>query len=96
VGSTWNFVLNKSTLTSTANLDKLVPVFQSYAVTDIVIYGFTDSTSRVEYNQTLSEQRAISVRAYLALYGLSGSRIKTKGLGVNVPISSIDTPDGGS
>ena len=93
-----NFDLNKSTLTSAAkvNLDKLVPVFQSYADTDIVIYGYTDSTGRVEYNQTLSEQRAASVRSYLTSKGLNGSRIKTKGMGVNDPIASNDTPEGRS
>lgn len=93
-----NFDLNKSTLTAKAkaNLDKLVPVFQSYADTDIVIYGYTDSTGRVEYNQTLSEQRAASVRSYLASKGLSGSRIKTKGMGVNDPIASNDTAEGRS
>jgi len=93
-----NFDLNKSSLTATAkaNLDKLVPVFQSYADTDIVIYGYTDSTGRVEYNQTLSEQRAASVRTYLTSKGLVGSRIKTKGMGVNDPIASNDTPEGRS
>jgi len=93
-----NFELNKSTLTAAAkaNLDKLVPVFQSYADTDIVIYGYTDSTGRVEYNQTLSEQRAASVRSYLTSKGLNGSRIKTKGMGVNDPIASNDTPEGRS
>lgn len=93
-----NFDLNKSTLTAKAkaNLDKLVPVFQSYADTDIVIYGYTDSTGRVEYNQTLSEQRAASVRSYLSSKGLSGSRIKTKGMGVNDPIATNDTPEGRS
>jgi outer membrane protein OmpA-like peptidoglycan-associated protein len=67
-----NFDLNKSILTATAkaNLDKLVTVFQSYADTDIVIYGYTDSTGRVEYNQTLSEQRAATVTSYLNSKGL--------------------------
>jgi len=93
-----NFDLNKSTLTSTAkaNLDKIIPVFQSYTDTDIVIYGYTDSTGRVQYNQTLSEQRAASVRSYLTSKGLIGSRIKTKGMGVNDPISGYDTPEGRS
>ena len=91
-----NFDLNKSTLTAAAkaNLDKLVPVFQSYADTDIVIYGYTDSTGRVEYNQTLSEQRAAAVRNYLASKGLSESRIRTNGMGVSDPIASNDTPEG--
>lgn len=92
------FDTNKSTLTPTAkaNLDRLVPVFQSYADTDIVIYGYTDSTGSVEYNQTLSEQRAASVKAYLASKGLNTSRFTTTGLGIADPIATNDTPDGRS
>lgn len=92
------FDTNKSTLTATAkaNLDKLVPVFQSYADTDIVIYGYTDSTGSVEYNQTLSEQRAASVKAYLASKGLNTSRFTNKGMGVADPIATNDTPEGRS
>jgi len=90
------FDTNKSTLTAAAkaNLDKLVPVFQSYADTDIVIYGYTDSTGSVEYNQTLSEQRAASVKAYLASKGLSVARFTTTGMGVADPIATNDTPEG--
>lgn len=92
------FDTNKSTLTTTAkaNLDKLVPVFKSYADTDIVIYGYTDSTGKVEYNQTLSEQRAASVKAYLASKGLNTSRFTTTGLGIADPIATNDTPEGRS
>jgi outer membrane protein OmpA-like peptidoglycan-associated protein len=92
------FDTNKSTLTAAAkaNLDKLVPVFNSYADTDIVIYGFTDSTGKVEYNQTLSEQRAASVKTYLAGKGLNTSRFNTKGLGIAEPIATNDTPEGRS
>lgn len=92
------FDTNKSTLTPTAkaNLDRLVPVFQSYADTDIVIYGYTDSTGSVEYNQTLSEQRAASVKAYLASKGLNTSRFTTTGLGIADPIATNDSPEGRS
>lgn len=92
------FDTNKSTLTATAkaNLDRLVPVFQSYADTDIVIYGYTDSTGAVEYNQTLSEQRAASVKTYLASKGLNTSRFTTTGMGIADPIATNDTPDGRS
>lgn len=92
------FDTSKSTLTSTAkaNLDKLVPVFQSYADTDIVIYGFTDSTGKVEFNQTLSEQRAISVEKYLESKGLNMSRFKMVGMGIADPIATNDTPEGRS
>ena len=92
------FDTNKSTLTTAAkaNLDKLVPVFQSYADTDIVIYGYTDITGKPEYNLTLSEQRAASVKAYLAGKGLNTSRINTTGLGIADPIATNDTPEGRS
>ena len=90
------FDTNKSTLTATAkaNLDKLVPVFQSYADTDIIIYGYTDSTGAVEYNQKLSEQRAASVKAYLASKGLNVSRFTSKGMGISDPIASNETTEG--
>jgi outer membrane protein OmpA-like peptidoglycan-associated protein len=92
------FDTNKSTLTAAAkaNLDKLVPVFQSYADTDIVIYGYTDNTGKVEYNQTLSEQRAASVKSYLAGKGLNTSRFSTTGLGIADPIATNDSPEGRS
>lgn len=93
-----NFETSKSILTpiAKANLDKIVPVFQSYADTDIVIYGYTDSTGRLEFNQKLSEDRAASVRSYLISKGLNASRFKTKGMGPNDPIATNDTPEGRS
>ncbi|WP_395045333.1 OmpA family protein [Flavobacterium sp.] len=92
------FDTNKSTLTSgaKANLDKLVPVFKSYADTDIVIYGYTDSTGTVEYNQTLSEKRAASVKSYLAGKGINTARFTTTGLGIGDPIATNETPEGRS
>ena len=91
-----NFDLNKSTLTSTAkaNLDKLVPVFNEYADTNIEIFGYTDSSGSDEYNQKLSEQRAASVKAYLSSKGINSGRIYTKGMGEVDPIASNDTKDG--
>lgn len=92
------FDTNKSTLTSTAkaNLDKLIPVLNNYENTNIVIYGYTDNTGKVEYNQVLSEKRANSVRDYLAAKGVDNSRFKTKGLGVNDPIATNETAEGRS
>lgn len=92
------FDTNKSTLTAQAqaNLDKLIPVFQSYADTDITIFGYTDSTGAVEYNQKLSEQRAASVKNYLAGKGLSVARFTTRGLGIADPIADNETVEGRS
>jgi len=92
------FDTNKSTLTTTAkaNLDKLVPVFKSYADTDIVIYGYTDSTGSAEYNLNLSQQRANSVEKYLESKGLNMLRFKMVGMGIADPIATNDTPEGRS
>ena len=89
---------NKSTLTTTAksNLDKLIPVFNQYPDTNIQIYGYTDSTGSAEYNLTLSQQRAASVKNYLAGKGISSSRFTITGLGIADPIASNDTAEGRS
>jgi outer membrane protein OmpA-like peptidoglycan-associated protein len=92
------FDTSKSTLTATAktNLDKLVTVFNDYPDTDIVIYGYTDSTGKLEFNQTLSEQRAASVTSYLVSKGIAATRFQTKGMGIADPIASNETPEGRS
>jgi outer membrane protein OmpA-like peptidoglycan-associated protein len=90
------FDTNKSSLTTQAkaNLDKLVPVFNEYADTNIEIFGYTDNTGRAEYNLTLSGQRAASVKAYLISKGLNANRFKTSGMGIVDPIATNDTPEG--
>jgi outer membrane protein OmpA-like peptidoglycan-associated protein len=92
------FDTNKSTLTAAAkaNLDKLIPVFNQYPDTNIQIYGYTDSTGSAEYNLNLSNQRAATVKAYLAGKGLSAARFTTTGLGIADPIATNDTPEGRS
>ncbi|WP_396212581.1 OmpA family protein [Flavobacterium sp.] len=92
------FDTNKSTLTAAAkaNLDKLVPVFKSYADTDMIIYGYTDITGKADFNLKLSEQRAITVEKYLESKGLNMSRFKMVGMGIADPIATNDTPEGRS
>ncbi len=92
------FDTNKSTLTPTAkaNLDKLVKVFTDYPDTNIVIYGYTDSTGKAEYNLKLSGERAASVKNYLAGKGLVSGRFTVNGLGIADPVATNDTPEGRS
>lgn len=73
------FDTNKATLSATSktNLKRLIHVFNNYENTNIVIYGYTDSTGRIEYNQKLSAKRANSVKAYLAANGVNNNRFKT-------------------
>ena len=90
------FDTGQATLTAQAktNLDKLVPVFKEYPDTNIEIYGYTDSTGSPEFNLTLSQKRAESVKNHLISSGLVSSRLKTTGLGIADPIATNDTAEG--
>lgn len=90
------FDTNKSSLTAAAkaNLDKLVPVFQEYADTDITIFGYTDSSGPADYNLKLSGERAASVRNYLVTKGLSLGRFTVTGMGIADPIATNETKEG--
>lgn len=91
-----NFEFSKSALTAKAkqNLDKLVPVFKSYADTDIKIYGYTDSKGSDEFNLNLSKERAAAVKTYLASKGLVSSRFVSVGVGEADPIADNETDAG--
>jgi len=58
------------------------------------IEGYTDSVGGDDYNQQLSEQRAESVRDFLAQEGVPASSITAKGFGKADPVASNDTPEG--
>jgi outer membrane protein OmpA-like peptidoglycan-associated protein len=59
------------------------------------IEGHTDSDGSDDHNQTLSQNRANSVKDYLvATYGISADRIEAKGWGESQPIDNNDTAEG--
>jgi outer membrane protein OmpA-like peptidoglycan-associated protein len=58
------------------------------------VEGHTDSVGSDEYNQTLSERRADSVRSYLIQQGIDRSSITAHGLGESQPVATNDTADG--
>ncbi|MET3730697.1 OmpA family protein [Moheibacter stercoris] len=90
------FEYDKSDLTAQAkaNLDKLIPVFNEYPDTDILVVGFTDSKGSDAYNQGLSERRASSVVAYLKAKGINSSRLKSIGQGETNPRGDNNTEAG--
>ena len=92
------FDFNKATLTAQAktNLDKLVKVFGDYPDTNIVIYGYTDSSGKDDYNLKLSDQRAAAVKSYLSKKGISAARFTTTGMGEADPIEPNETDAGRS
>lgn len=59
-----------------------------------VIEAHTDSKGSDSYNQTLSNQRAISVVNALKSYNIDSSRLKAVGYGESQPIASNDNEEG--
>jgi outer membrane protein OmpA-like peptidoglycan-associated protein len=58
------------------------------------IEGHTDDVGSTEYNQTLSEERAGSVKDFLVQQGIPPARITAKGFGESQPVASNDTAEG--
>jgi outer membrane protein OmpA-like peptidoglycan-associated protein len=58
------------------------------------IEGHTDSVGGDAFNVRLSEQRADSVRDFLAEQGVSQSSITAQGFGKAEPVATNDTPEG--
>jgi outer membrane protein OmpA-like peptidoglycan-associated protein len=75
-------------------LDKVAQTLTEYDQTVIQVAGHTDSTGSHAYNMNLSEQRALSVKNYLAGHGVPAQRMHTVGAGPDYPVASNDTPDG--
>ena len=75
-------------------LDQVASTLGQYNQTYIDVYGHTDSTGSDDYNQGLSERRAVSVADYLSGHGVQSARIATRGFGESQPIASNATPEG--
>jgi outer membrane protein OmpA-like peptidoglycan-associated protein len=58
------------------------------------IEGHTDSQGSDEYNMTLSQQRAESVKQYLVQAGVKPEIITTQGLGETTPVADNSTAAG--
>jgi outer membrane protein OmpA-like peptidoglycan-associated protein len=75
-------------------LAKISGIVLAYPTLVLAIEGNTDSVGGDAYNQTLSENRAGSVRDYLATAGIPASSMTARGLGKTQPIASNDTSGG--
>ncbi|MBL8299503.1 MAG: tandem-95 repeat protein [Rhodanobacteraceae bacterium] len=76
-----------------AVLDELLAKLNGKArVSRIQVIGHTDSVGNVGYNQTLSERRAASAKAYLISRGVPAEQIDTCGDGELNPAFPNDTP----
>jgi outer membrane protein OmpA-like peptidoglycan-associated protein len=75
-------------------LAKVSGILISHPGLTLEIDGYTDSRGGDEFNQTLSEERASSVRDYLAAQGVPADSITAKGFGKTNPVASNDTAQG--
>jgi len=72
----------------------VVVVLEEYESTLITIDGHTDSVGSESFNQSLSEQRALSVAEYLRASGIQIERVAAYGHGELQPIASNATDTG--
>ncbi|MFB3904495.1 MAG: OmpA family protein [Acidobacteriota bacterium] len=76
---------------SKPTLDRIVSVLKSKADWQMTIEGHTDSTGTAAHNQTLSENRAKSVRDFLTAAGIAATRLKAAGFGATKPVAGNET-----
>ena len=90
------FASDSSALNSsfTSVLNSVAIVLQKYQQTLLDIDGHTDNTGGFDYNQRLSEQRAVSVGQYLSQRGIDGRRLLIVGFGETRPIADNSTDFG--
>ena len=74
-------------------LKNLAVVLKEADIKSFEIDGHTDSDASDEYNKTLSDNRAKSVKEFLSSQGVK-TNIITNGYGESKPIASNDTPEG--
>lgn len=75
-------------------LNSVSLVLKEFNKTAIKVSGHTDSTGGDALNQTLSEQRANSVRSYLITQNVASGRIQAYGYGPRYPVATNSTPEG--
>ncbi len=84
-----NFELNSATLTDGAmqNLSQVGKALADARLkgTKFEVDGYTDASGTVAYNDSLSQQRAASVAAFLEQQGIEAGRLSPLGMGESDP-----------
>lgn len=75
-------------------LESLAESINNYPETRVEVIGYADTTGTPAHNQTLSENRAASVAAYLVNQGVAKERFVVIGRGQRDPIASNKTEEG--
>jgi outer membrane protein OmpA-like peptidoglycan-associated protein len=75
-------------------LAKISGILLAHPGLTLQIEGHTDSVGTDDFNQALSEHRALSVMQYLADQGVAATSMTAKGFGKTQPMAPNDTPEG--
>ncbi|MGO9648575.1 MAG: OmpA family protein [Terriglobales bacterium] len=75
-------------------LAKVAGILLAYPGLNIAVGGYTDNVGGDAMNQTLSENRAGSVRDYLVNQGVGTDLVSAKGYGNTLPVASNDNSAG--
>ncbi len=79
---------------STPTLKEITVMLKDHPELKLAIEGHTDNAGQAASNQSLSEQRAAAVKAYLVSQGVDDARLQSKGLGAGKPAASNATAEG--
>jgi outer membrane protein OmpA-like peptidoglycan-associated protein len=80
--------------TARYTLRRFAGIVLNYPALRLTIEGHTEPTGSADFNQRLSEQRAASVRDFLAQQGLTVDSMTAVGLGPAMPVADNGTAAG--
>jgi outer membrane protein OmpA-like peptidoglycan-associated protein len=75
-------------------LAKVAGILLAYPGLNIAVGGYTDNVGGDQMNQTLSNNRAGTVRSYLVEQGVSANSVTAQGFGDTLPVASNDSAAG--
>lgn len=91
----FSFDSNKLSAQDKQRLDPIAQRLVNFPEAQLVVIGHTDSTGAEAYNQSLSEQRALTVATYLTKqFNIDPSRVSAEGRGELDPAAANDTTAG--
>lgn len=75
-------------------LNSVAIVLAEFDKTSVSVYGHADARGADDYNQQLSQERALSVSNYLSSQGVAGQRLNAVGFGESRPVADNSTESG--
>ena len=79
---------------STPALESVLGLINNHPGSHWIIAGHTDNQGNGEHNQTLSQNRAASVIAWLKVHGVDASRLASQGFGASRPVADNASANG--